>query len=126
MPYNNLPARLISAFCKRKRPRGRPNFTVRNSFINDIKKIIPSVEDNGSCSLWAHIANNKLFWSTLINNIGRKDPQPSDYNPEWDGNALEPNSISKHSPTFSSPFPENVLLLKTILTLLNSKFFLIS
>ena len=101
MPCKNLPTRLISDFCKKKRSPGRSNYTLRNSLINDIRKMIPSVKDDGSFILWAHIANNELVWSILINNIDRNDPQPSDYNPEWDGNTPEPKSTPKPPPSFS-------------------------
>ena len=38
MPCKCVPARLPSAFQRNKRPLGRPNITVRHSFINDIEK----------------------------------------------------------------------------------------
>ena len=41
-------------------------------------------------------------WSILSNNIGRNDPQPSNYYPEWDGNIPQSNSTHKTPPTFSS------------------------
>ena len=53
-----------------------------NSLINNIIKIVPSVKDDGSFNLLARIVNNELFWFILINNIGRKNSQLSDYNLE--------------------------------------------
>ena len=38
MPCKGVPARVISAFQIEKRPLGRPNITVRHSFISDIEK----------------------------------------------------------------------------------------
>ena len=38
IPCKCVPTRLISAFQTNKRPLGRPNITVRYSFMNDIKK----------------------------------------------------------------------------------------
>ena len=100
--YIHIPIRLLSAFCRKERPLGRANYTVRQSMI-DIGKIIPSVKEDGSFYSWAHISNNELVWSILINNIARNDPQPCDYNPEWDGKFPEPRSPPKTPPVFYSP-----------------------
>ena len=70
------------AFGQKKRPLGRPNTTLRHSILNNIKKIIPTVDKDGSFNTWAHIANNEIIWSLLINNLGKDDPQPCDYSPE--------------------------------------------
>ena len=51
MPCKCVPARLISAFQTKKRPIGRPNITVRHSFINDIEKIISNVDPAGTFSI---------------------------------------------------------------------------
>ena len=82
MPCKNILVRFISVFCKNKWPPGRPNYTVTNSLINNIIKIVPSVKDDGSFNSLARIANNELLWFILINNIGRKNSQLSDYNLE--------------------------------------------
>ena len=42
MPRTKIPTRLLSAFCKGKRPVARPNCTTRHYFLHDIRKIIPS------------------------------------------------------------------------------------
>ena len=70
------------AFCKKKRPPGRKNYTVINPLMNDIRKIISSVKYDGSFNSWAHIANNDLVWSIFINNIGQNDSLQSGYNTE--------------------------------------------
>ena len=49
-------SRLISTFQTNKRPLGRPNITVRHSFINDIEKIISKVDPAGTFNSWTHIA----------------------------------------------------------------------
>ena len=41
--------------------------------MNDIRKITSSDKDDGSFNSWAHITNNELVWSLLINNIGQND-----------------------------------------------------
>ena len=51
----------------------------------DIRKVVPEVDDVDSFKTWVHITNDELILSTLINNIDRDDPQPCDYDPEWDG-----------------------------------------
>ena len=53
---------------------------------------------------YEHIANNELTWSILINNISRNDPQPCDYDPEWNGEIPEYQPpTSEYSPENSSP-----------------------
>ena len=42
MPYKCVLVRLVSAIQTNRRPLGRPNITVRHSFIND-KKIISNI-----------------------------------------------------------------------------------
>ena len=71
-----IPVRLISAFIYKKRPKGRPNTTVRHSILDYIRKIVPSVDKYGSFKTWAYIANNELSLSMLVNNLGKDDPQP--------------------------------------------------
>ena len=48
---------------------------VRYSILDDIRKIIPSIDKYGSFKTWARIANNELLWSILVNNLGKDDPQ---------------------------------------------------
>ena len=62
MQYNNISARLLSLFCKKKSPLGSPNFTVQHSMSIGIRKRTLLVNDNGSISSWAHIANNEILW----------------------------------------------------------------
>ena len=93
MSNNNIPTGLLSAACKGKRLLGRPNTTTRHSTLKDIRKIVPEVDNKGSFSKWANIANNILAWSILIINLGSKQLKPT---PEWDDNTLD-------SPNY--PFP---------------------
>ena len=72
MPYKCVPARLISAFQTKKRPLGRPNITVRHSFINDIEKIISNVDPAGTFNSWAHIAFDEKRWTDLVENLESK------------------------------------------------------
>ena len=62
------------------RPLVRPN-----SEVNVIRKMLPEVINTSSFRSLAHVANGKLSWPILINNIGHDDPQPCDCDPEWDG-----------------------------------------
>ena len=47
--------------------------------VNGIKKIILGVDEYGSYKSWAHIANDELLWSILVNNLGRDDPPTRDF-----------------------------------------------
>ena len=110
LPGLKIPSRLISAYCSIKRPLGRPNYTIIHSMLNDIRKIIPEVDKSGSFHTCAHIANDELIWSILINNIGKDDPQPCNYSPEWDGNIPESPPPSEPPPfedSSSPPSPQN-------------------
>ena len=114
LPRTKIPSRLISAFCPNKRPIGRPNYTIRHSMLNSVKKIIPTADKYGSFHTWAHIANNELVWSILVNNIGLDDPQPCNYSPEWEGEIPESPTPPKPSPPpepppFQSPPPKSSL-----------------
>ena len=64
-----VPARLISAFQMEKRPLGRPNITVRYSFISDIGKIISNVDPAGSFNSWVRVAFDESRWTELGNNL---------------------------------------------------------
>ena len=99
MPCKKIPARLILAFMKNTRPQGRPNNTIRHSFLNDISKIIPIVDQFGSFNTWAHVAHNLTHWSFLVNNLHKFEPKPWDTdtpgtNPDWNS----PGSTSSHLP----------------------------
>ena len=83
-PCKKIPARLISAFLYKKRPRRRPNTTVIHFVIDDIRKIIPSVDKYGSFKIWVHTAKHELLLSLLVNSSVRNDPQPCNYYPDWD------------------------------------------
>ena len=69
MKCNSVPARLISAFQMEKRPLGRPNITVRYSFISDIGKIISNVDPAGSFNNWVRVAFDESRWTELGNNL---------------------------------------------------------
>ena len=64
-----VPARLISAFQTNQRPLGRPNITVKYSFINDIENNISNVDLAGTFNSWAHIAFNEKGWKNLVKNL---------------------------------------------------------
>ena len=74
-----------------------------------LEKNIPSVDKYGSFKIWAHIANNELLWSMLVNHLGKDDPQPCNLFLEWDGEIPEnnipqsPSSPHSHSPSPFSP-----------------------
>ena len=70
MPNSKIPARLISTTCDGNRPLVRLNFTIRHSILNDIKKIILTVDKDGSFLLSAYLAYVEMTWSMLINNVG--------------------------------------------------------
>ena len=74
-----VPARLISTFYYNKRHVGRPNNSVRNSFVSDFKSIIPAVNNQGFFSTWAYIARHEIIRNQLVNNV-ENDKFEFDYN----------------------------------------------
>ena len=52
-----------------KRPLGRPNITVRHSFISDIGKIISNVDPAGSFKSWTYIVFDESRRTELVNNL---------------------------------------------------------
>ena len=69
MPRSKIPVRLISSFCRRARPLRKTKCTTRHWILNNISKIIPSVDKNNSFNSWAYIAYDELTWVLLINNL---------------------------------------------------------
>lgn len=79
MPCKCIPARLICTFLNNKRASGRPNITSCHSFLNDVKKIIPSVVVYGAFYTSGHVTLNEVRWAIYINSIGNGEPpKPSD------------------------------------------------
>ena len=72
----------------------RPNTTVRYYILDEIRKIDPTVDTYGSFKIWAYITNNELLWAILVNNLGRNNPQPSNYFPEWDRGVPENDLVN--------------------------------
>ena len=70
MEKDRVAARFLSALIYKKRPVGRTNYTTRHSYISEIKKIVPFIDESGSFNTWAHIANEELIWLQLVSNIG--------------------------------------------------------
>lgn len=112
-PCKNVSTRLIVACCNRIRPLGRPNTPIKKLMVNDVRNILPSVENDESFKLWAHITNDELLWFILINNKGPNDLQPCDYSPEWYDTILKYQHPYPESPLgnlFFSPQNESITL----------------
>ena len=45
--------------------------------LNDIWNIIPGVDNKGTFSSWAYIADDKLAWSILIKKLGSNNFKPT-------------------------------------------------
>ena len=86
IPCKKIPARHLSAFHYKNDLKGFT--TVRHSILDDIRKIIPTVDKYGSFKTWAHIANNELLCLMLVNNLGKYDLRPCNFSLEWDGEIL--------------------------------------
>ena len=104
-PCKKIPSRLISAINKNIRPQGRPNNTISHSFLNDVSKIIPNIDQFGSFSTWAHVAHDIIHLPFLVNNLHKFEPEPcntntnSETDPDWN------SPRSKSSPLPQSPPP---------------------
>ena len=89
---------------KNTRPQGRPDNTIRHSFLNNFSEIIPNVDQFGSFNTWFYVAHDIILWSFLVNNLYKFEPEPcdtdtSDANPDWNSPG------SKSSPLPQSPPP---------------------
>ena len=69
MTCKYVPTRLISAFQTNKRLLGRPNITVRHSFINDIGKTISNVDPTSTFNSWTQITFDEIRWMELVENL---------------------------------------------------------
>ena len=78
-----IPARLISAWCNKERPCGSHNISIKYSILNNVSKIIPSIDSDSNLESWTHLAQDKLTWSMLVNNLGCD--QNFDYD-NWNNN----------------------------------------
>ena len=93
---------------KNTRPQGRPNNTIRHSFLNDISKIIPNVDQFVSFNTWAHVAHNLIHWSLLVNNLHKFEPEPCDTdtpdtNPDWNSPGSRSSPLPQSPPPPPSP-----------------------
>ena len=70
---------------------GRPNITVRHSFINDIEIIISSVDPVGIFNSWAHIAFDEKRWTELVENLESKKTDWGDSDAKDKENSEHPN-----------------------------------
>ena len=101
MPCKCVPARLISAFQTNKRPLGRPNITVRHSFIHDIEKIISNVDPAGTFNSWTHIAFDEKRWTDLVKKLESKQANWDDTN--WKDEENSETSNWNRSPPSTPP-----------------------
>ena len=60
----------MSVWIKKTRPIGRLHLSINHSILNDIRKIIPTEDDDGDFNSWTHVALEKLTWSMLVNSLG--------------------------------------------------------
>ena len=70
---------------------GRPNITVRHSFINDIEIIISSVDPVGIFNSWTHIAFDEKRWTELVENLESKKTDWGDSDAKDKENSEHPN-----------------------------------
>ena len=69
MNEDKIQVRLISTWCNKRRPCGRPNMSLRQSILSNVSKIVPSVDRDSTFNSWDHIAQYKLIWSILLNTL---------------------------------------------------------
>ena len=70
MDENRLPKQLMTAWCDKPRPRGRPQQTIRNCYVKAIQRILPSVSESALTSEWIHLAEDKQQWERLMADAG--------------------------------------------------------
>ena len=95
-----------------KRPIGRPNQSLRISLLNDIKNIIPTVDNLDSFNTWENFAFCDLTWSMLIHRLGTGNTHNEDWKEIFhqddklpkDDNYSSPNKATSPNTT---PSPSN-------------------
>ena len=79
MPRTKIPTRLLSAFCKGKRPVGKPNCITRHYFY---MKFVKLFHLSGSFNTLVYATYDKLTWILLNNNLKSYSFTAT---PEWYG-----------------------------------------
>ena len=97
-----------------KRPLGRPNITIRHSFISHIGTISSNVDLAGSFNSWAHVAFDESRWTELVNSLEStqadwddsdwRDNEPEE-NSEWNKSPLSPPPPSRSSYNYPTTPP---------------------
>ena len=115
-----VPVRLMFAVQMKKRHLGRPNITVRYSFISYVEQIISHIDPAGSFNSWARVVFDETRWIELVNILESKQADWDDS--DWTHTEIEANldwnksppssfpssrSSSNSSPILSFPFPNN-------------------
>jgi hypothetical protein len=67
MPMNRLPRRLLAAWVKSPRKRGRPQSTLRNTMIESLQEALQDqVSQHAPLSEWIETAQDEKLWNDII------------------------------------------------------------
>ena len=66
MSEYEIPARLIFTWITKERPIGRPSTSIKHSILNEIYRIILSVDRNSTFNSRVRAALDKLPWFMLV------------------------------------------------------------
>ena len=96
----------------KKRPIGRPSQSLRIFLLNDIKKIIPNIDNLGSFHTWANFASCDLTWFMLIHRLGIGNTHNEEWKEKFHQNDQLPKDDNYSSPNKASspntaPSPSN-------------------
>ena len=73
-----LPTKLLTAWCNHKRRRGRVLHSNKKSIVQNIALILPCIGKTERMSEWVHYALENGYWKYLIANLGNSPkPQPA-------------------------------------------------
>ena len=81
---DQIPTRLLTAWCNHPRRRGAPLQSNKKSLVRNLQLIVPSVPKDGRLSSWALYALDGSYWNHLVSQLGT---QPTDWEGEVPGAA---------------------------------------
>lgn len=106
---SHIPSRLLTAWCKNPRKVERPILSNKKCISQNLRLIIPRINDAGLLSEWGFHALDTSLWNALLETL----KHPFCEAPHFPPNTSEDNNIPRHdvTPHFtpSSPSPPTPL-----------------
>ena len=89
---DQIPTKLLTAWCNNKRKRGAPLQNNKNNLAQNIRLIVPGEPKDGLLTNWVYLALDDGYWKHLIKQLGT---HPS----TWNGDEPNPRSAPPPRPS---------------------------